>query len=110
MLQALDQRYGSLLTSLAHPDIRDLALPILRADMRLLDSYSYARSAALNCPLRVYAGTDDPATSVDSLEAWRQETLGPFSIRMLDGQHFFPESHRAQLVADIASCLEESGH
>lgn len=110
LLRVLDRQYGSLSTSLSHPDIRDLTLPILRADLRLLDSYRYSRSPVLDCPLTVFAGIDDPVTSAASLAGWGQETHGPFRVRMLDGQHFFLESHRTQLVADIASCLEESGN
>ena len=108
LLQALDQTYGSLSTSLSHPDIRDLMLPVLRADLRQLDTYRHAVSPALDCPLTVFAGRDDPATASANLEAWRQESRGPFRIRNFDGQHFFLESDRARLVATIASSLEEA--
>lgn len=105
LMRELDLQYGSLSTSLAHPDIRDMTLPILRADLRLLDSYRYSPSPALDCPLTVFGGTGDPATPARSLEDWRHETHGPFSVQMLDGRHFFLESHRPQLLAKIASLL-----
>jgi surfactin synthase thioesterase subunit len=108
LLQALDQMYGSLSTSLSHPDIRDLMLPILRADLGLLATYRYAVSPALDCPLTVFAGRDDPATTSANLEAWHQECRGPFRIRIFDGQHFFMETHRAPVIAAIASSLEDA--
>lgn len=106
LLRALDRQYGSLSTSLSHPEIRDLTLPILRADLCLLASYRHAPSTTLACPLTVFAGTADPMTPAESLEGWRQETSGPFRVRTLDGGHFFLESHRTELVADVVSCLD----
>lgn len=108
LLHALDRRYGSLATSLSHPEIRALTLPVLRADLRLLDSYVYARAPALDCPLTVFAGSDDPATTAANVHAWHHETHGPFRTRMLDGDHFFIESRRTELVAAITHCLQAS--
>lgn len=105
MLQALDRRFGTLATSLAHPEIRELTLPILRADLRLLDSYRHTRATPLDCPLAVFAGDQDPVTPVESLEGWRNETRGDCRVRVFDGSHFFLEEQREQLLADIASCL-----
>lgn len=108
LLQALDRQYGSLATSLSHPDIREMTLPILRADLRLLDSYRYAPSPPLACPLTVYAGSDDPMTSALAIEGWREETSGAFEARTFDGGHFFLESHREALVAELAARLQHS--
>lgn len=107
LLQVLDRQYGTLSSSLSHPEIRDVTLPALRADLRLLDSYRYVSSSPLDCPLTVYGGTEDPATTPENLAAWREETRGRFHVQMLDGQHFFLESHRAKLVAEIVSNLDE---
>ena len=105
LMRELDLQYGSLSTSLTHPDIRDMTLPVLRADLRLLGSYRYSQSPALDCPLTVFAGSNDPATPAASLDGWRRETRGPFHVQMLDAGHFFLESHRNQLVTEISSCL-----
>lgn len=105
LMAALDRHYGSLSTSLSHPDIRELAIPALRADLCLLDSYRYAPSAALDCPLTVFAGTDDPATDAAGIAAWRHETRGTFRTRTFDGGHFFVESCRPQLLAEITALL-----
>lgn len=107
LLQALDRRYGSLATGLSHPDIRELLLPALRADLRLLDSYQYARSDALDCPLTVFAGRLDPATSTGNVAGWRQETRRAFNVRRLDGAHFFIDTHREALLADVVADLAQ---
>lgn len=101
LLEALDRQYGSLSTSLSHPDIRDLALPALRADLRLLDSHDYQPAPALDCPLTVYAGTADPATDAESIAAWQSESRALFRTHMFEGDHCFIDTHKAALVADI---------
>jgi surfactin synthase thioesterase subunit len=108
-LAALDRQYGSLTSSLSHPEIRELTLPTLRADIRLLDSFRYEAAEPLDCPLTVYGGTGDPATNAASLDAWRRETGGPFRVRMFDGAHFFLETHRDEVIADVAASLERDG-
>lgn len=107
-VSAVEGRYGAVSNSLSHPEIRDLTLPALRADLRLLDSYHYDRSAVLDSPLTVYGGRNDPVTPAPKLEAWRQETSGPFELRWLDAGHFFIETHRAELLADISARLSSA--
>lgn len=107
LLRALDQRYGSLSTSLSHPEIRDFILPILRADLGLLAAYRHACTPVLDCPLTAFAGAADPTTPVESLDGWRRETSGAFALRMLAGGHFFLESERTRLVAGIVGCLPD---
>lgn len=105
LLQHLDRRYGSLSTSLSHPEIRDFILPILRADLCLLAAYRHAPAPALDCALTVFAGSGDPTTPAESLDGWQRETRGAFAVRMFAGQHFFLESGRKRLVADIVDGL-----
>ena len=105
LIVELDRQYGSLSTSLSHPDIRELTIPTLRADLRLLESFDYMRAAPLDCPLTVFAGTQDPATNASSIAAWQHETSSAFRTHTLDGDHFFLESHRQQILAEITALL-----
>lgn len=109
LMTALDRQYGSLSTSLSHPDIRALTIPTLRADLRLLDSFQYTRAPPLECPLTAFSGTQDPATNAENTAAWQHETVGAFEARALEGGHFFLESHRQQLLAEIGASLRAAG-
>lgn len=100
-LAAMDRQYGSMSSSLSHPEVRELALPALRADLCLLDSHQYVDAPALSCPLTVYGGADDPMTNTATLEAWRRETIGPFKVHIVKAGHFFLESHRLELLVDV---------
>lgn len=105
LLQELDRRYGSMATNLAHPEIRELMMPVLRADLRLLAAHRHAPAPPLECPLTVFAGTEDHTTPIASLDGWSSETRGETMVRMLEGQHFFLESHRHLLLDEIARAL-----
>ena len=105
LLAALDRRYGSPTSPLAQPGIRDLALPVLRADLALLDSYRHADAPRLDCPLTVYAGASDPFTREERLGNWGRETIGRCRVLTLEGAHFFLDAQRAALAADIEDQL-----
>ena len=77
----------------------------LRADLRLLASYRYAPSVPLPCPLTVFAGSSDPATTAASLAGWQHETSAAFAIQMLEGAHFFIDERRTQVVAEVVARL-----
>lgn len=105
LLRSLDQQYGSLATSLSYPEIRDVAMPALRADLQLLHSYRYTAAAPLACPLTAFRGSIDPTTTPENVNAWRQESTGQFRIVELEGNHFFIESRRTELVSMVISSL-----
>lgn len=105
LLRALEDRYGALPPSLSHPDIREVVLPALRADLGLLDDYAYAPAAPLQCPLTAFSGRGDATTGDDAMSAWHRETAAAFDRETFDGGHFFIESHREALAAAITSRL-----
>lgn len=105
LLSAMDRRFGSLDTSLSHPDIRDVILPALRADLRLLDDHRHVPGVPLQCPVTAFAGAADPSTPAEAVSAWRNETSAAFDLHTFAGGHFFIESHKAELVAAVAARL-----
>lgn len=70
-----------------------LALPILRADFCLADTYQYVAGPRLNVPISVFCGTDDNISETE-LVGWRQHTDDSFSLRKFPGDHFFINSYR----------------
>ncbi len=105
LVELLDARFGALSTSFAVPEIRDLVLPILRADLTMLEGYRYAPAPPLPCPLTVCVGVDDPATADAEPEAWRVETAAECATLRFNGGHFFLEAERQALLAQIVRRL-----
>jgi surfactin synthase thioesterase subunit len=94
-------RYGGIPEPvLREPELMKLLLPSLRGDFEMLDGYEYVAGEPLECPVVALRGQDDVRTPLDELEAWGQETLGPFSVHELAGGHFyFQQSEEA--IADL---------
>jgi pyochelin biosynthetic protein PchC len=90
-----------------HPELRELVLPALLADVRAVLSYRRGDPVRLRCPIVAYAGDDGPA----ELAAWGELTSGPAAWRQFEGDHFYLRSRRAELIADIRarmSAIRES--
>jgi medium-chain acyl-[acyl-carrier-protein] hydrolase len=103
----LTRRYGGIPAEiLEQPDLMALFIPVLRADLTALETHLPARRAPLPCPITVFGGADDRLTPREDLEAWRSETSGAFQVRMYAGGHFFLNSERSRLLADIAATLK----
>lgn len=107
LVRALERTYGSIASSpaLAHPEVRELTLPVLRADVALLERYLHREEPPLGCPLTAYGGQADPSVSPEQLQGWQSETSAAFRSRAFPGGHFFVESSVDALLVDIAQTL-----
>jgi surfactin synthase thioesterase subunit len=105
-LANLTNRYGALPAEVvADPEVLSLFLSPLRGDMTILDTYSYDAEPPLPVPLSAYGSTRDATLTPAMLEAWKQQTSHGFRSRMFDGDHFFPDALRPQLLAAIRGDL-----
>ncbi|GLZ00501.1 alpha/beta fold hydrolase [Actinoplanes sp. NBRC 103695] len=86
-----------------HPELRELVLPALLADVRAALSYHRPDPVRLRCPIAAYGGTGDPGDVTAELTAWGETTTGPSAWRAFDGDHFYLQAREAELIADILS-------
>lgn len=82
-------------------DIRELILPSLRADYRLIGGYRPADPVKLSSPIVGYAGISDPGCAVESVRAWSELTTCGFDLRIFPGDHFYLVPGRVELLADL---------
>jgi medium-chain acyl-[acyl-carrier-protein] hydrolase len=80
-------------------------LPILRADLALLESYRYAVEPPLACPIVAFGGASDPRVHETELALWRSQTETQFAARLFPGKHFYLTSARDALLATICEVL-----
>ena len=90
---------------LQNAELRQLVLPVLRADFAICETYDYSSEEPLDCPIFAFGGTQDDEVSRDELGAWREQTSSSFRLRMFPGDHFFLHSAQALLMQDIAEEL-----
>jgi surfactin synthase thioesterase subunit len=105
---AMNERYQGIPAEiLKHPDVLELLLPALRADVEALETFrDKPQAPKLTCPTTIFGGALDRAVSVADLESVRNEVAGPCRIRMFPGDHFFIEPQRENLLAEIHAVLQ----
>ncbi len=73
------------------------ALPVFRADWRLLDGYGYRSTPALDIPITVLGSTDDPDVAPGDLREWGRHTNAETRVHIFPGDHFFAEEFREEV-------------
>lgn len=86
---------------LAEPELLRMALPTLRADLCLSESYELGKYSRLRCPIYVYGGESDPIVRPEEFSRWVDLTSGECEIRILRGGHFFHEVSQPELFEDF---------
>lgn len=90
-------------------ELMELVLPGLRADIAVCDVYAYAEGEPLPCPITALGGTGDANVPRAHLEAWGEQSGGPFELKLIEGGHFFLQSAQAEVVGIVASRLAGLG-
>jgi len=108
LVQKVKELNGSAAEFLDIPELREVFLPVLRADFALCETYGYHPDEPLHCPVTVLGGLNDKTVSRADLEAWKIYTTGPFRVRMFPGDHFY--IHRCRDVLLEVLARELNGH
>ena len=100
-LQELSARFQGMPRELmSDPELLEVYLPILRADIAVVESYRFHEDEPLSCPMRVFAGIEDKSLTFEQLIAWKRHTTGKFAAHLLPGGHFFPAAPLLQNIAE----------
>ncbi|MGA2887865.1 MAG: alpha/beta fold hydrolase [Terracidiphilus sp.] len=89
-------------------ELMEVFLPILRADVSVVESYCFQEGLPLDCPITVFAGTKDASVSWDELLAWKRQTRRRFAMQILPGGHFYPQSPLLQTISATLTELHRS--
>jgi len=109
-MDELQRLYGAVPDVLRQShDLQDVFLPILRADVTLLETHTYTPGEPLNCPISVFGGEQDQSVTREALAAWREHTRGAFTQHMFPGDHFYINHTWEALIHMIARALSQSG-
>lgn len=101
-LAAVQRLGGTPAEVLAEPDLVELALPALRADFRISETYAFRREAPLDVPILAIGGVDDPDVTPADLEAWEEHTTAGCRTTLFAGGHFFVEPAEAAVLQLLA--------
>ncbi|MFF4969888.1 thioesterase II family protein [Streptomyces sp. NPDC001037] len=81
------------------PEARAMILPVVRADLRAVETHGASRETRVSAPILALTGDADPWTPIDEAAEWNAHTSGPFELRVFPGGHFFLTDLREEVVA-----------
>jgi medium-chain acyl-[acyl-carrier-protein] hydrolase len=103
-LEEVSRRYDGVSEELSNePDWIEFFLPILRADIAMVEGYEFREEAPLACPLSVYGGALDRSATYQDLIGWQRNTRAAFDLKIFPGGHFYPVE---PMLAAISGVME----
>ena len=103
----LKERFGEYNEGLNHPELCDLILPCLRADLQLCAEYPYRDEPSLDCPISVLGAADDVVVDANTISAWRQQSRQPGAVKLFEGGHFFMQARQQQVLNWVVEQLQK---
>jgi pyochelin biosynthetic protein PchC len=86
---------------LDHRALRDVVLPILRADYRIAETYRPGNGPPLTTPVVACIGDADPEVTPAEATGWEEHTVGGFALRVFGGDHFYLLPRRDEVIAEV---------
>jgi surfactin synthase thioesterase subunit len=110
LLRGVNERYDGSVPPvvLTNPELRELFVPTLRADLTALETYAFEPGEPLACPISAFCGRTDPTVSSAAIAPWSIHGQAGFRMRMVDGGHLFLQSARSVLLSAINGDLADS--
>jgi medium-chain acyl-[acyl-carrier-protein] hydrolase len=107
----LNRRFAGMPTAITEDaELLALFLPVIRADVTLLETHVFTSNPPLEVPTSAFGGDGDPGTTPELLAAWQALIAHPVSVRNFPGGHFYLHQHRADFLrifgADLTKRLQ----
>ncbi|MGW2352525.1 thioesterase II family protein [Actinacidiphila glaucinigra] len=107
LIAAIEEQHGPLPDEVKDdPELQELLLPALRADLTLVAGYRHTPAEPLDCPLSILGGADDEDTR-DGLTPWASHTTGSCDVRTFPGDHFYFRENTDDFLRFLAAGLHE---
>lgn len=88
---------------LEHPELMDLVAPLIRADFTVSETYALRPGGPVTCPMTAMGGSKDPLVPVNGIHEWEQHAGGSFKSNIFDGEHFYIDEVRKDVVSFIVA-------
>lgn len=91
--------------TLAVPELRELLIPALRADMESHEKYVAGDGEPLTVPITALRGHEDSVVSADEANEWARATTEKFTLVEFDGRHMYLVDEAEELLTLIANAV-----
>lgn len=108
LIASLQEMNGTPPEVLANAELLGLMLPMLRADFEMVETYAYVEDRPLSCPITALDGATDPESEPAWIDGWREHTTSRFARHTIAGDHFFINTHRADLLSLLRAELKQT--
>lgn len=105
MISELKKLNGTDTAIFGDEELLRMAMPAIRNDYRAIETYTCDPDRRVSAPIVVLTGTDDPKTTLEEANVWKQHTDGGFRLREFTGGHFFLTDHLAEVNREIETEL-----
>ncbi|WP_434739550.1 thioesterase II family protein [Micromonospora sp. SH-82] len=95
------RRLGVSEAALADQGLLDMSLPVLRADHRVLRSYTWQAGPPLRAGITTLCGDADPLTAVEDAQRWLPYSVVPGRTRTFPGGHFYLADHVGEVAESV---------
>lgn len=75
--------------AMSDPEMRELILPTLRADVEMFERYAPSTSETLPVPVTAVVGKEDTLVTVDQAAGWAGSTSRDFALAEMPGGHMY---------------------
>jgi acyl transferase domain-containing protein/surfactin synthase thioesterase subunit/NADP-dependent 3-hydroxy acid dehydrogenase YdfG len=83
------------------PALQKMFVPSLRADVQVLENYSYQSGRPFDFPIIPVGGRSDHWAPVESLEGWKEHSTRPCQVKVIEGDHFFIQTGSANSLIQL---------
>ncbi|MFD6325620.1 thioesterase II family protein [Streptomyces sp. NPDC058442] len=90
---------------LAMAEVRQLVLPAVRGDYRLIETYAANPEGPAPCPLTALVGAADTELTAEEAQGWEKWTTGPFQLLTFPGGHFYLSDQPEAVVEAVCRRL-----
>jgi surfactin synthase thioesterase subunit len=101
-LAHVDRATGYRNEAFDFPALRELLLPVLRADFEMDETYFPMDTEPLDVPVTAIFATDDEFVSQGKMDGWRKTTSASFSLVGMPGGHMYL-ADEPRLLLDLIS-------
>ncbi len=106
-IDELDRRFSGVPVILREePELMSLFLPVIRADLKMLETHTYVDETPLDVPLGAFCGREDARARLELLQNWAEFTTQWRGAKEFAGGHFYLHQPNNPVLGALASELE----
>ncbi|WP_164931613.1 thioesterase II family protein [Longirhabdus pacifica] len=84
-------------------ELMDLYTPIMKSDFKIIENYTYTDGEKLHCPITAITGKKDKAITYEKIVPWKEQSHLATDYQLFEGDHFYLNKERAELLSLIQS-------